>query len=280
MGLDPPTPLFCVSAGIIGVTGEWTVCAGMIGVTGERVPFAKTALVKSAGMIGFSGERQFAVISLQFTVSGAFLVQVAVPGSRTSAEQDLTGRSSEMERLVMSTESPWKLGASGAGGLTPHFLVSIGNKGLTGEWLASRGRIGLSSREGEEKARMRRKSGRRFGPGRILRGVRGLMPTVHNQLYHGAFTNTIDISIGMFSKLVLEIKRISDISHQTIRKQWPDLLTEFKTVPLARRTPRAHPPNPRVGHPNLSGRLNPGRPPETVFLARTGQLETSLAAAA
>jgi hypothetical protein len=28
----PPPPMFCVSAGIIGLTGEWLVSAGMIGL--------------------------------------------------------------------------------------------------------------------------------------------------------------------------------------------------------------------------------------------------------
>jgi len=31
-----PTPLFCVSAGMIGLTGEWRVSAGMVGLRGEK----------------------------------------------------------------------------------------------------------------------------------------------------------------------------------------------------------------------------------------------------
>jgi len=32
----PPPPGFCVSAGMIGVTGEWAVSVGMIRLNGER----------------------------------------------------------------------------------------------------------------------------------------------------------------------------------------------------------------------------------------------------
>jgi hypothetical protein len=55
---DPSPRGVRVSAGIIGVTGEWTVSVGIIRLSRGCVPFAKNALGKSAGMVGFnrSGE--------------------------------------------------------------------------------------------------------------------------------------------------------------------------------------------------------------------------------
>jgi hypothetical protein len=49
----PPLPLFCVSAGIIGLTGEWFVSAGIIGLRGEK------AAVSSEFVADSSEKRRF-----------------------------------------------------------------------------------------------------------------------------------------------------------------------------------------------------------------------------